>query len=52
MFEMQGDHERAGKLYSKAIKSLPDYAPALQNARRLVDFYQSGSSREPLDLGN
>jgi len=52
LFEMQGDHERAGKLYEKAIKSLPGYAPALQNARRLVDFYKSGSSKEPFDLGN
>ena len=52
LFEMQGDHERAGKLYERAIKSLPDYAPALQNVRRLVDFYKSGSSKEPCDLGN
>ena len=52
LFEMQGDHERAGKLYEKAIKSLPEYAPALQNARRLAEFYQSGSTREPFHLGN
>jgi DNA-binding response OmpR family regulator len=52
LFEMQGDLQRAGKLYERAIKSSPDYAPALQNVRRLVDFYESGSSKEPFDLGN
>jgi len=52
LFEMQGDYERAGKLYEKAIKSLPNYAPATQNIRRLVDFYESGSRKEPFNFGN
>jgi DNA-binding response OmpR family regulator len=52
LFEMQGDYERAGKLYEKAVKSLPGYGPALQNIRRLVDFYESGSRKDPCDLGN
>jgi DNA-binding response OmpR family regulator len=52
LFEMQGDHERAGKLYQKAIKSSPDYKPAQQNIRRLIDFYESGSSKEPFQFGN
>jgi DNA-binding response OmpR family regulator len=52
LFEMQGDYQRAGKLYEKAIQSLPNFAPARQNIRRLVDYYESGSSNEPFDLGN
>jgi DNA-binding response OmpR family regulator len=52
LFEMQGDYERAGKLYKKALQSLPDYRPARQNIRRLVEYYESGSTKEPCDLGN
>ena len=52
LFEMQGDYQRAGKLYERAIRSLPTYAPARQNLQRLVAFYESGSRAEPLDLGH
>jgi DNA-binding response OmpR family regulator len=52
LFEMQGDYVRAGKLYEKAMTALPDYAPARQNIRRLLDIYESGSSREQFHLGN
>jgi DNA-binding response OmpR family regulator len=52
LFEMQGDYERAGKLYEKAINSSPGYKPAQRNMLRLVSFYESRSSRQPFDLGN
>jgi hypothetical protein len=52
LFEMQGDYGRAGKLYGKAIESMPGYTPAQQNMRRMVDLHDSGSSKESLHLGD
>jgi DNA-binding response OmpR family regulator len=51
LFEMQGDRERAGKLYEKAIKSQPDYKPAQQSIPRLLDLYKTGSDKEPFNPG-
>ena len=51
LFEMIEDYDRANKYYGQAIKLDRRYDPARQNMRRLVERSSSGSSKEPVNLG-
>ncbi len=51
LFEMQEDYDRAKKYYGQAIKLDKRYEPAQQNMRRIFEYFNFGSSKEPIALG-
>jgi len=52
LFEMREDYDQALTFYRDAMKLAPGYEPAQQNMRRLIERSTSGSSKEPLNMGD
>ncbi len=51
LFEMQEDYDRARKYYGQALKLDKHHEAAQQNMRRVFEFSNFGSSKEPFALG-
>ena len=51
MAELSGDFRIAVRYYKQALRINRDFAPAQQNAKRIVELVQRGRSQEPFALG-
>jgi DNA-binding response OmpR family regulator len=49
--ELSGDFRIATRYYKEALRINPDFGPAQQNAKRIVELVQRGTSQEPFALG-
>jgi two-component system OmpR family response regulator len=49
--ELSGDNKIAARYYEQALRINKDFAPAQQNAKRINELSQQGTSREPFALG-
>ena len=49
--ELSGDFRIASRYYEQALRINKDFAPAQQNAKRINELSQRGTSREPFALG-
>jgi DNA-binding response OmpR family regulator len=49
--ELSGDLKIAARYYDQALRINKDFAPAEQNAKRINELSQRGTSREPVALG-
>jgi DNA-binding response OmpR family regulator len=50
--ELKEDHDRARKMYGRAIKLDKNFEPAQQNMRRLFEMHHFGATKEPINMGN
>jgi len=50
--ELKEDHDRARKMYGRAIKLDKNFEPAQQNMRRLFEMHHFGATQEPINMGN
>lgn len=49
--ELSGDFKIGARYYEQALRINPDFAPAQQNAKRIDELSQRGSSNQPIALG-
>jgi two-component system OmpR family response regulator len=49
--ELSGDFRIAVRYYKQALRINKDFAPAQQNAKRIIELAQQGESKEPFALG-
>ena len=49
--ELSGDSTIAKRYYEQALRINKDFAPAQQNAKRINELSQRGTSQEPFALG-
>ena len=49
--ELSGDFRIAVRYYKQALRINQDFAPAQQNAKRIVELARQGESKEPFALG-
>jgi len=49
--ELSGDFKNAARYYEQALRINEDFTPAQQNAKRIDELAQQGTSKEPFALG-
>jgi tetratricopeptide (TPR) repeat protein len=49
--ELSGDYRIAVRYYKQALRINQDFAPAQQNAKRVIELAKRGESEEPFALG-